>query len=563
MKNSPSQEPLKISQDIAAKNGTDIDGKASFNAIPSPRLIIPQTSTDKSSARLRACSTGVNGERIDFLSKLKMSTSTSPSSIQPPRLRMTSNDKELDSPGLSLSSVSSIISDDGERIDRIVKLIKTHKERHNSVSDGSRLSISKDRHSVVSNGGKSPVTSKEQYGFDFSDRKSPLPKECSGLDLHEKISPLAKECNELDFDEILSTLRNERQGIDARNILSSEGKSHSPKELQLSDSSRDILSTQKVRSIDTFASPKERQGLETFGGKAPLKQVQTKFPSNEDHIDSMSDTPKEELDIKGIDLDIEKERSQIVVGVKNDTDDIESTDKSNGIYIQHEKAEYNEEPRHSDGEGKTPRSRRHSMTDNSDITESMYSATNKKRSSFGDGGIPKSLGVISSDSLNCRWNFKKSYSSSKLTNPLGKLMDYVTRSRESLLDASKVSMNDEPLDDDDIMKASPTITVTESPPIATSGDAHRLKNIQTSLLDGVNEATNPNAIASALKITDRDPMQLGKDLFAGAVHNVTKSGISLIVGKGGEFYNTVLMSYLNCFDFNLKSLDEAFRLILS
>lgn len=62
-----------------------------------------------------------------------------------------------------------------------------------------------------------------------------------------------------------------------------------------------------------------------------------------------------------------------------------------------------------------------------------------------------------------------------------------------------------------------------------------------------------------IKLTDWDPEELGKNLFEEKVPNVSKIQISAIIGKGGEYHNLVLKSYINCFHFEKMLLDEAFR----
>jgi hypothetical protein len=136
-------------------------------------------------------------------------------------------------------------------------------------------------------------------------------------------------------------------------------------------------------------------------------------------------------------------------------------------------------------------------------------------------------------------------SSSKL-KPLDKITNYVRRSSESLLSATN-KLNMASSNSSFNLKDFPTTGKTTEPlAIEDSDSLEKTKSISLK--------TN-----QSLKLTDYDPLQLGKDLFAGTVPNFTKSGISPIIGKGGDFYNTVLMSYMNCFEFFSLPLDDAFR----
>lgn len=57
----------------------------------------------------------------------------------------------------------------------------------------------------------------------------------------------------------------------------------------------------------------------------------------------------------------------------------------------------------------------------------------------------------------------------------------------------------------------------------------------------------------------QDPTLLGQFLFSEQAPNFSRSMVCPIIGKNDAFHKTVLVSYLNCFDFSNVSLDEAFR----
>ncbi|KAI8912460.1 hypothetical protein EDD86DRAFT_201420 [Gorgonomyces haynaldii] len=61
------------------------------------------------------------------------------------------------------------------------------------------------------------------------------------------------------------------------------------------------------------------------------------------------------------------------------------------------------------------------------------------------------------------------------------------------------------------------------------------------------------------KLSEQDTTVLGRDLFNGRVPNISRDMVSSIIGKGGEFYNQVLVSYMDCFEFHQLNLDDAFR----
>ncbi|KAL2918376.1 hypothetical protein HK105_201776 [Polyrhizophydium stewartii] len=58
---------------------------------------------------------------------------------------------------------------------------------------------------------------------------------------------------------------------------------------------------------------------------------------------------------------------------------------------------------------------------------------------------------------------------------------------------------------------------------------------------------------------ERDPVEVGRMLFDGTLPGYRQESVSLIIGRGDEYHNVVLISYMDSYDFSQVRLDEAFR----